>query len=167
MAKLNYVPKLLRRAYAAQRRGNLAEARHCYERVLKAESQNLDATHLLGVLKGQEGDNVGALRLLETAARRLPVGPIGAVILSNLGKAQQASGMSREALATYERAIKIDAKYPDVWLNRGVALAAMGRYEEAIDSYNRLSSLTQNHDVAVWYSRGKALEQLNRPGRKP
>src|SRR6516162_6460038 len=101
MANLNYVPKLLQRGYAAQQRGNLAEAHHCYERVLKAEPQNLNAIHLLGVLKGQEGDNVGARRLLETAAKRLPAGPIGAVILSNLGKAQHASGMSREALASY------------------------------------------------------------------
>ena len=162
MAKLNYVLKLLQRGYAAQQQGNLAEARHCYERVLKAEPQNLDATHLLGVLKGQEGDKVGALRLLKTAAERLPAGPIGAVILSNLGKAQHAAGISREALATYERAIKIDPKYPEVWLNRGVALAAMGRYEEAIDCYNRLTSLTHKHDAVVWYNRGKALAQLNR-----
>src|SRR5215470_7955498 len=116
MAKLNYVLKLLQRGYAAQQQGNLAEARHCYERVLKAEPQNLDAIHLLGVLKGQEGDNVGARRLLETAVRRLPAGPIGALILSNLGNAQHALGMSREALASFERAIRIDGKYPDVWL---------------------------------------------------
>jgi protein O-GlcNAc transferase len=162
MANLNYVPKLLQRAYAAQQRGNLAEARHCYERVLKAEPQNLDAIHLLGVLKGQEGDNVGALRLLETAARRLPAGPVGAVILSNLGKAQHASGLGPDALASYERAIKMDAKYPEVWLNRGVVLAAMGRYEEAIASYDRVASLTQRYNVTVWYNRGKALAQLNR-----
>jgi protein O-GlcNAc transferase len=163
MAKLDYVPKLLQRGYTAQQQGNLAEARHCYERVLKAEPHNVDATHLLGILKGQEGDNIGALRLLEAAAKRIPTGPIGAVILSNLGRVQHASGRSREALATFEHATTIDSKYPEAWLNRGVALAAMGRYGEAIDAYDRVASLTHKHDVVVWYNRGKALAQLNLP----
>lgn len=158
MAKQNYVPKLLQRGYTAQQQGNLAEARHCFERVLKAEPHNLDAIHLLGIVKGQEGDNASALRLLEAAAQRLPAGPIGAVILSNLGNVQHTLGQTHEALATYERAIKIDPKYAKLWLNRGVALSAVGQYEEAIDSYNRVTGLTD----AVCYGRGKALEQLGR-----
>jgi tetratricopeptide (TPR) repeat protein len=43
-----------------------------------------------------------------------------------------------EAIATYEQAVAINPQLHEAWYNRGVALASLGRYEDAIESSTRL-----------------------------
>jgi tetratricopeptide (TPR) repeat protein len=40
------------------------------------------------------------------------------------------------AIASYARALEIKPDYHQAWFNRGVALGNLGRYEEAIASYD-------------------------------
>ncbi|MEZ6078791.1 MAG: tetratricopeptide repeat protein [Pirellulaceae bacterium] len=59
-------------------------AQDIYEEVLKLDPDNVDATHLLGVIELQSGNNVSALERCSGASRKTP----DAVnILSNLGAA--------------------------------------------------------------------------------
>ncbi len=41
------------------------------------------------------------------------------------------------ALGFYEQALLLDQGNPDLWNNKGVALRSMGRYEEAMECFNR------------------------------
>jgi tetratricopeptide (TPR) repeat protein len=42
--------------------------------------------------------------------------------------------------------------YDLVWYNRGVALGNLGRYDEAVTSYDRAVEINPNYDLA-WYNR--------------
>ena len=42
-----------------------------------------------------------------------------------------------EALSFFEQALLIDPNDPDLWNLKGTALRSMGRYTEAIDSFNK------------------------------
>jgi TPR repeat protein len=48
------------------------------------------------------------------------------------------------------------------WLNHASGLAAVGRYHEAIASYDRIGKVTGQQAFALAYNRGNALAQLRR-----
>ena len=54
-----------------------------------------------------------------------------------LGKSQLEKGNFDDALGLFEQAILIDQKNPDLWNLKGTALRSLGRYNEAIDCFNK------------------------------
>jgi predicted O-linked N-acetylglucosamine transferase (SPINDLY family) len=158
MADPAYVINLLRRGVAFHQVGNLADAQKCYERVLKAEPRNVDANHLLGIIKGQQGDGTRALQLIEVAVKQAPHSP---VIQMNHGNALKALGRCREAITAYDRALALQSANADAWINRGTALNALGRHVDAIASYDRAIALNRQ-SFPAWYNRGNALKAVRR-----
>jgi tetratricopeptide (TPR) repeat protein len=70
-------------------------------------------------------------------------------------------GRYEDAIASYDRAIKINPDLHEAWSNRGVALVNLGRYEKAIASYDRAIKIKPDlHET--WYNRGVALGNLGR-----
>ncbi len=57
-------------------------------------------------------------------------------MLIALGKSQLEKGHFDKALSSFEKAILIDKKNPDLWNLKGIALRSLGRYNEAIDCFN-------------------------------
>jgi CHAT domain-containing protein/Flp pilus assembly protein TadD len=70
-------------------------------------------------------------------------------------------GRYEEAIASYDRAIKINPDYHEAWANRGITLYSLGRDEDAIASYDQAVEIKPDkHDA--WYNRGIALVNLER-----
>ena len=46
-------------------------------------------------------------------------------------------GKFDEALDFFERALILNQDDPDLWNNKGIALRSMGRYEEAMECFNK------------------------------
>ncbi|NES83741.1 MAG: tetratricopeptide repeat protein [Moorea sp. SIO2B7] len=67
----------------------------------------------------------------------------------------------QKQLEACERIIAIDANYTKAWYNRGLALANLKRYSEAIESYDRALAIDSRNNLA-WYNRGLALANLER-----
>ncbi len=126
------VRDLLRQAITLHRNGELAQAEPLYARVLAHDPSNPDATHLLGVLRFQQGRPAEALGLVAAALRMKPDSP---GILSNHGLVLEALGRFDEAVAAYDRAIARQPADAEILANRGNALFRLGRYEEALASY--------------------------------
>ena len=57
--------------------------------------------------------------------------------LITLGKEQLDCGNYDNALDFFEQAISLDQKDPDLWNLKGVALRSLGRYNEAIECFNK------------------------------
>ena len=57
--------------------------------------------------------------------------------LITLGKSQLEKGDFNDALSSFEQAILLDQKNPDLWTLKGTALRSLGRYNEAIDCFNK------------------------------
>lgn len=54
-----------------------------------------------------------------------------------LGKQQLEDGQYDDALNSFEQAILLNQKDPDLWNLKGVALRSLGRYDEAVDCFNK------------------------------
>ena len=57
--------------------------------------------------------------------------------LITLGKKQLEDGNYNDALNSFERAILLNQKDPDLWNFKGITLRSLGRYNEAIECFNK------------------------------
>ena len=71
-----------------------------------------------------------AVEQFQTVANR---SPSEANAWDSLGEGYLANGMPDKSLEAYSRALAIDAAFEPSILGRGLALAALGRYDEALE----------------------------------
>ena len=57
--------------------------------------------------------------------------------LSELGKKRLEDGEYENALNSFEMAISLDEKDPDLWNMKGIVLRSLGRYNDAIECFNK------------------------------
>ncbi|MEH2260797.1 tetratricopeptide repeat protein, partial [Nostoc sp.] len=84
-----------------------------------------------------------------------------AELLIKLGDLQLAGQDYKEAIASYDQALKFKPDDHQAWYNRGNALINLGRTEEAIASYDQALKFKPDLHQA-WYNRGIALDDLGR-----
>jgi protein O-GlcNAc transferase len=149
---------VLKQGLAFHQSGHIVKAEQCYQRVLATHPRNIDANHLLGVIRAQQGRSQEALRLIETAREQAPNSPF---ILMSLGNVLNALGRNEEAIAAFDRALSISPRYAEALCNRGKALAALGRHLEALAGYDRAVALNPQLFQA-WHNRGNTLLALKR-----
>lgn len=65
-----------------------------------------------------------------------------------------------EAIAEYEKALKIKPDKYEAWINQGNALTALQRYQDAIATYDKAIAIKKDLHEA-WYNRGNALTALH------
>ena len=53
------------------------------------------------------------------------------------GKKQLEDGQYDDALNSFEQAILLNQKDPDLWNLKGITLRSLGRYDEAIECFNK------------------------------
>ena len=150
--------ELIRRGLSFHQSGRLLEAQQCYQEVLEQDPRNVDASHLLGILKAARGEGAEALRLIQVAVHGAPNSPM---ILLNYGNALSAAGRPEEGLGIYDRALAIQPNNHAAWFNRGNTLRLLGRPLEALASFDRVIALEPSH-VAAHYIRGNVLSELKR-----
>ena len=61
--------------------------------------------------------------------------------LVTLGKSKLEEGDFDKALDLFQQDILLDQKEPDLWNLRGITLRSMGRYNEAVECFNKSLSL--------------------------
>ncbi len=69
------------------------------------------------------------------------------------------AGRLKEAINSYNQALKIYPEMADVWNNRGVVLTRLKMYDEAIASYDRALQVRADYPDA-WNNRGVSLIEL-------
>ena len=57
--------------------------------------------------------------------------------LSKNGKKQLEDGEYQNAINSFDKAISLNQNDPDLWNLKGIALRSLGRYNEAIECFNR------------------------------
>jgi tetratricopeptide (TPR) repeat protein len=149
----------LAEAIALHRQGSLAEAERIYSAILRRDPEHFDALHLLGVIAVQTGRNEYGAELIGRALAR---DRRNAAAHGNLGNALANLGRAAEALASYDRAIKLKPDHADAHSNRGNVLLGLKRPQDALASYDRAIGLRPDYAEAH-RNRGSALRDLKRP----
>ncbi len=155
-AALN-VPQTFAQALRLHEQGRLAEAESLYAAVLRVRPKHIDALQMMGLIKLAKGQPAEALQLI-SAALRARTSP---QILLNHGIVLNALTRHTEALDSFDRAIKLKAKFAEAHNNRGAALAALGREAEAEQSYRRAIAIKPDYAEAH-YNLGSLLRTLGR-----
>ena len=57
--------------------------------------------------------------------------------LIKMGKKQLEDGQYDDALNLFQKAILLNQNNPDLWNLKGIALRSLGRYNEAIECFNK------------------------------
>ena len=57
--------------------------------------------------------------------------------LIKIGKKQLEDGQYDDALSLFQKAILLNRNDPDLWNLKGIALRSLGRYNEAIECFNK------------------------------
>lgn len=150
--------QLLPQAYALHRNGSLNQAAALYQKILAADPQNADVLRVLGMLYLQQGNWEEGERWTRAS---LEQNPNQAEAENNRGYALQNLSRHEEALAAYDKAIKLNQAYAAAWYNRGNLLQSMGRYDDAVSSYRQALALRPDH-VDTCVNMGNALKSLGR-----
>ena len=77
----------------------------------------------------------------------------------NLGLKQVSVGEFGKAIASWEKALKINPNLSEAWHNRGSALGRLGNYQAAIESFENALTIDPDNYQA-WNDRAHALYQL-------
>ncbi|MGP4010569.1 tetratricopeptide repeat protein [Streptomyces sp. 4N124] len=75
------------------------------------------------------------------------------------GLALVSLGRRVDALASYDRALELNAKEPSLWASKGGALSELGRHEEALPCLDRCLELAPNLGAA-WRNKGNSLGKV-------
>src|SRR5258708_2667340 len=146
------------RAWTAHRDGRLDDAERDYLATLAADPVHVDALHLLGVLRHQQGQHAAAVDLVRRAA---DLRPDDAALQLNLGNALKALGQLDGAIERFRNALSLAPTFPMAHYNLGNAYAAAGRHEDAADAFRKSLHL-QPADASSHNNLGNALHALGR-----
>jgi tetratricopeptide (TPR) repeat protein len=64
----------------------------------------------------------------------------------------------REALAAFEQAVTLQPDFAAAWYDKGLALASMALYQEALDAIERALSMNQRSDW--WQTKEQVTQRL-------
>ncbi|WP_028215881.1 tetratricopeptide repeat protein [Paraburkholderia oxyphila] len=146
------------RAYAAHRDGRLDDAERGYRATLATDPVHVDALHMLGVLRHQQGQHAEAADLVR---RAVELRPDDAALQLNLGNALKALGQLDGAIERFRNALTLAPTFPLAHYNLGNAYAATGRHEDAMYAFGHAVRL-QPGDASSHNNLGNALHALGR-----
>jgi len=146
------------RAYAAHRDGRLDDAERGYRATLAADPVHVDALHLLGVLRHQQGQHAEAADLVR---RAVDLRPDDAALQLNLGNTLKALGELEGAIERFRNALTLAPAFALAHYNLGNAYATIGRHEDAMLSFGHAVRL-QPGDASTHNNLGNAFHALGR-----
>lgn len=157
-SRLWFMEQVFVRAYAAHRDGRLADAERGYRATLAADPVHVDALHLLGVLRHQQGQHAEAADLVR---RAVELRPDDAALQLNLGNALKALGELEGAIERFRNALTLAPAFALAHYNLGNAYASIGRHEDAMYAFGHAVRL-QPGDASSHNNLGNALHALGR-----
>lgn len=90
----------------------------------------------------------------------LEIFPNQALLLTAYGMLKLQQGDLQQGLNLLDKSLVIDSFQINVYCNRGIALASLKRYSDAIGSFDKAISLNSDYKDA-YYNKGLVLQQLN------
>ncbi len=147
-------------AIAFQKKGSFDQAAMIYKAILKADQNNVDARHLLGVLHKQQGRPRMAVWHIEQA---IAIQPDMAQAHGNLAAIYLDLGEFEKAVESCDRALDLQPDYAAVHTTRGKALFSLKRHDEALASHDKATGLDPG-DAEAHVRRGMTLHAMKRFG---
>lgn len=129
-----------------------------YKLALRLNPSHPAAMHNIAVWKRKSGNDKESLDQLEIA-----IESDSSMLYPYLERAYQRmeGGYYKGALADYNRALEINDRDPEIWLNRGVVKEKLNDFKGAFADYTKAIELNERFEKA-WLNRGNALAKQGR-----
>lgn len=118
----------------------LGEAERLLTMVNELEPGQVEAYMQLGILYRMKKDYESAVRVYTTATH-LEEGAMNQLAWRNLGKSHENLGHYDKAEEYIRKSLEVDPDYLLGWVDLAVVLGFRGRFEEAIETWNRVVSM--------------------------
>lgn len=150
--------------------GRVVELRPYYERQPRPElleilcqAYELQGLKILSNAKSKTGTEAERLTnlALEKAHLAIHLGPYMPDSHHGLGVMLQALSRYEEAIASFDRALALDAGRQETWVRRAESQAKLRKYEDSLTSYDRALSI-EPEDMEVIFHRSAILMGLKR-----
>ena len=125
------------------------------QRILGVDANHVDALNLLGIIACRAGQYGLSNELLN---RAIALRPGEAQFVMNLGNALREEGRFESAIASFEKALRLDPLLGDVHFNLGMAYADLQRHDQAIAEFTRFLGAGAD-GRAAWRLGGTLREQ--------
>ncbi|TRX60789.1 tetratricopeptide repeat protein [Fulvivirga sp. M361] len=150
------VDHYLNRGLTYQEKGELALAEKDYLKVLSLDNEHGLAKYNLAVLMQQKGESKEAEDYFTLAIEANPKSPYP---YRQRGYRRIKEGNFKGALADLDSALFLNNSDVETWLNKGIALAKLKLWQEAVKSYSQAIDLAPDFEK-VYLNRGNTLYQL-------
>jgi protein O-GlcNAc transferase len=147
------VERLRAKAKAQEAAGQLEEAERLYRRLLDLHRTDLNARHMIAVIRLKQGRAGDALALLTPLVGEAPG---DADIRTHYGLALKELGRLDQAMADFNRALALRPDNALTLFCRGNLLVEEAKFEDALRDYDRLMGLAPAYDEG-WFRRANAL----------
>ncbi|MDP7425682.1 MAG: tetratricopeptide repeat protein [Rhodospirillales bacterium] len=134
--------ELVARGARPHQAGQFDKAEKYYKRALKAQSDNIDALHLLGLVSHQKGRNEYAVQLISKAQLLSPHNP---AINTNLAIVMNALSRWPEAEQAAETATKLAADNAEAWHHLGISRLTQQKFAGAEAALTKATELDPNN----------------------
>ena len=150
--------EIFSQAVRLHQQGDLEGAGRLYLQLLKQGGRDdFEIRYILAFLRYQQSRHIEALQLVEAALAQKPNATKALILCGTL---LQVTGRSADALDRFTVAAGHEPGNVEIWFNRGVVLAELGRHDEAIGSFDRALAIRPTSDG--WNNRGASLQSLKR-----
>jgi tetratricopeptide (TPR) repeat protein len=119
--------------------GRYAEADANCRRIVKCDPSHARATHLIGLVAHNTGDQTKAI---EWMRRSIDFDPSIPAFHNNLGEAMRLSDLLVDALASYQAAIRLKPDFAEAHFNMGIAHRYLGDFHAALACNRRAVALS-------------------------
>ena len=157
------VKEKLEEAIALHQDGQVRQAEQIYQQILRINSQDAEALHLLGVVALQAKKYEVAVKLITQATK---VDSEQSSFFNNLSVALIKQGKLEEAVQACQQAIKLQPDDVETHYNLGIALQKLDKLEQALTVYQKAikiqpgnAEIYNNLGVILW-KQGKLDESI-------
>jgi tetratricopeptide (TPR) repeat protein len=149
------INKLLNLAIEKYQAGNLQKSESFCKEILKAQPDNLDALHILGLLNYQNRHYDSAIEYFQ---KILQIDPTNTFAYFNLANSFREKGNFDEAITYYLKALQHNPNFEDAYYNLGLTYKKKGQINEAIITYQKALQLNPNA-IDVYNNLGLAFHE--------
>ena len=137
----NTFQQKLASAFHSFRAGNVDEADHLASEALAINPRSPDALLLRGVIAGLQDRHADAELLLRRAAN---IEKKNHYIFFNLAHSLSEQEKNKESLKWHRKALELDSKHDNAWLNYGRSLFNLGEFDAAMTAFDRALAINRN-----------------------
>lgn len=134
--------QILDRALSLHNKGDITGAAKLYQRIIKANPNNLNAVHFLGVAEAASG-NIARAKLL--MKRSLEAKPVNADFIENYAAVLHRAGEHDELVALCQQGLQFSPDSLGLLHASAAGYLALGRFAEAIERLTRLVARHPRH----------------------